>query len=329
MSIKQFSAILLVIISVMSGSIIHAEGELDHHRGLVEHAKHSEHDDEGHQETSDHDEHGHDDEGHVEMSVERSARAGIETRSAGAVSLTDSLRLFGRTEPDPQQVSHVRARYPGLIRRIVPALGEMVEKSAVIAMVEANESLQRYSIRAPITGIVVQRHANSGEYADEEPLLTIADYSRLWVALSVFPQDAEKVRAGQTVRLSAGERSALSTISFINPGTGERPSIMARLPLDNRDGQWSPGLLVEADVIVSELEVPLGIDNRALQRVEDQDVVFVQTDDGFEVTPVQLGRRDEQHSEVLSGLKPGQRYAVENSYLLKAELEKSGASHEH
>lgn len=313
-----------------------ADDHADHtsHQHMSEETGHDAHEDNGSVEQDHYDEDGHEEghseeEGHIEVDADRAAAAGITTAKAGPETITESLLLYGRTEPDPQKVSHVRARYPGLIRQVYPALGERVVSGKAVLSIESNESLQRYTVRAPISGTVVQRHANAGEFAGDNELLTIADYSQLWVSLSVFPQDAERVRAGQVVRLKASKRAAASEISFINPGTGERPSIMARLPLNNSDGQWSPGLLVEGEVIVAEQAVSVAIANEALQTVEGESVVFRQTDDGFEVTPVTLGRQDARHSEVLAGLQAGQNIAVQNSYLLKAELEKSGASHDH
>lgn len=293
---------------------------------------HQDSDDDGHDD-EDHSESGHEEEGHIEVSGERAKKAGIKMGTAGSEVITDSVALFGRTEPDPQQVSHVRARFPGLIHSVGPALGEQVSAGQTVAVIEGNDSLQRYSVEAPITGTVVERHANAGEYAGDNELLTIANYSRLWVSLNVFPQDAARIKPGQAVRVRAGEREADSRIAFLNPGTGSRPNVMARLPLDNHNGRWTPGLLVEAEVIVSHEQVPLAVDNRAIQRVEGQTVVFRQEDDGFEVVPVSVMRSDAMHSEVSTtggeGLRVGDRYAVQNSYLLKAELEKSGASHSH
>lgn len=51
--------------------------------------------------------------------------------------------------------------------------------------------------------------------------------------------------------------------------------------------------------------------------------------DYFEATPVILGEKDEQWVEVVSGLDVGQPYVSKNSFFMKAELGKEGASHEH
>ena len=67
----------------------------------------------------------------------------------------------------------------------------------------------------------------------------------------------------------------------------------------------------------------------ALQRFRDWDVVFVRFGDDYEIRPLELGRRDGVNVEVLGGLKAGDPVVVEQSYIVKADIEKSGASHDH
>ena len=71
------------------------------------------------------------------------------------------------------------------------------------------------------------------------------------------------------------------------------------------------------------------VENRALQGFRDWQVVFIKVGNVYEIRPLELGRSDGHFTEVLSGLNIGDTYVVENSYLLKADLEKSGASHDH
>jgi len=137
------------------------------------------------------------------------------------------------------------------------------------------------------------------------------------------------VRAGQEVILRMGDLTADSSIRYLNTGEGLSPYVVARVPIANPDLTWTPGLLVEADVTIDRFEVSLAVDNRALQQFRDWQVVFIQIGDEFEIRPLQLGRSDSRFTEVLSGLNPGDRYVVENSYLIKADIEKSGATHSH
>jgi membrane fusion protein, heavy metal efflux system len=80
---------------------------------------------------------------------------------------------------------------------------------------------------------------------------------------------------------------------------------------------------------VAQREAPLAVKTSALQPFRDFTVVFEQIGDTYEVRMLELGERHGEWAEVLGGLEPGARYVVENSYLLKADVEKSGASHDH
>ncbi|MBL4582516.1 MAG: efflux RND transporter periplasmic adaptor subunit [Gammaproteobacteria bacterium] len=268
-------------------------------------------------------------EGRVDLSPQQVARLGIVTQVASTQSLLQQELLYGKIAPDPKLVSHITARYPGLIRSVSPELGDYVNQGDLVATVEANDSLQTYEIRAPISGTIIDSHANPGEFASDQPLLTIANYSNVWADLNVFPSEAQRIRAGQEVILRMGELSTSSTIRYLNPGEGLSPHVIARVPLANPDLIWTPGLLVEADVTVAKFDVDLAVENTALQEFLGRPVVFIQVGNSFEARPLQLGRSDRRFTEVLSGLDQGDVYVVTNSYLLKADLEKSGATHAH
>ena len=110
----------------------------------------------------------------VEISSALASELGIGTEIAGPGTINRSLLLYGRTMPDPQGISHVSARYPGMIVSMDVALGDRVEEGQVVATIEANNSLQNYEILAPLSGIAVEKHANRGELASGQSLLTIA-----------------------------------------------------------------------------------------------------------------------------------------------------------
>jgi len=272
------------------------------------------------------------DEGHnetVEISAEMADELGITTRLASGGEIDRLLLLYGKAMPDPQQVSHVAARYPGMIRDIVPALGDSVEAGQVIATIEANSSLQEYQILAPLSGTVIEKHANPGELATDQPLLTIANYDNIWIDLTVFPGDSQWVVPGLPVTITMDNLSALSKIRYLNPSQGNSPTVIARVPLANPDGRWAPGLLVEARVQIERVIVDMLVDNDALQTFEGNQVVFIKNANTYSPRPLTLGRSDGDSTEVIAGLEPGEYYVVTNSYLLKADLEKEGVEHGH
>lgn len=265
----------------------------------------------------------------AEISTAMAAEQNIRSAIASGGELELTLQLFGRSMPDPQLVSHVTARYPGMIQDIVPALGDRVEAGEIIAAIEANNSLQTYQIRAPISGIVVDKHANPGEQAMEQSLMTIANYERLWIDFTVFPGDTQHVKAGMNVHVTMDHLSADGRISYLNPSQSNSPTLIARVPLDNPQGLWSPGLLVEGQVVTEQTNVDLLVDNNGIQLFEGGQVVFVQEGDHYFPRPLILGRSDGRFTEVLDGLSTGESYVVENSYLIKADLEKEGVEHDH
>ena len=75
--------------------------------------------------------------------------------------------------------------------------------------------------------------------------------------------------------------------------------------------------------------VPVAVRIEAIQTIRDWSVVFVKHGDVFEARPLELGRRDRDWVEVLDGLSSGEAYAVENSFVIKAEIGKAGATHDH
>lgn len=195
------------------------------------------------------------------------------------------------------------------------------------------EDLTRFEIRAPIDGVVIEKHLALGEAVGEDPtIFVIADLSHVWAEMIVYPKDLATVKLGQrvTVRASALNAEATGTISYVGPLVGEQTrSAKARATLKNPDQRWRPGLFVTIDVVQGEAQVPVAVSADAVQTMGDAPVVFVRSGDTFEARPVDLGRSDGRQLEVTKGLAPGDRYAATNSFVLKAELGKAGASHAH
>lgn len=268
-------------------------------------------------------------EGRVQIQPQLAARQGITSAVAGAGQLQPEQLLYGRLHTPPEQSARIQARFPGLITRVFVNSGDRVQPGARLAEIESNDSLQRYTLQAPIAGVVQQRNASAGELSGDQPLFVLLDNRTLWAELQVFPGQRHAIQAGQSVTLSHGERSYSGQIRHLLPATGTQPYARAIVVLDNPHEEWMSGDQVSARVVTARTDVPLVVDNRALQAFRDWTVVFVQVGDTYEIRPLELGRSDARVTEVLSGLQPGDRYVVGNSYLIKADIEKSGASHDH
>lgn len=268
-------------------------------------------------------------EGRITMAADVAAASGLSTAIAGEGVLQERIKLYGTIVADPLRVSHIQARYPGLIRSVKPTIGTRVKAGDVLATVESNESLREYPLLAPIDGVVVERHSNPGEFTADRVLFTLLDERVLELHLQAFPTDASKIKTGQAITISANGQQAQTKTEYITPRHGETPTLEVHAPVDNSSNLWVPNQAVEGWVNIAQSPVPLMVDNRALQSFRDWQVVFIQIDDTYEIRPLELGRTDGQFTEVLGGLNAGDSYVVENSFLLKADLEKSGASHDH
>ncbi|MFA5496387.1 MAG: HlyD family efflux transporter periplasmic adaptor subunit [Porticoccaceae bacterium] len=256
-------------------------------------------------------------------------QAGLTTAIAGAGTLQEQRKFHGQVTADPERVRDLSARFPGVVRAVKASVGAQVDAGDILATIEANDSLRSYDIASPIDGVVVARRANPGELTGDDPLLTIVDHRRLMVDIPVFPRDMKQLRPGQALLIRGGQSEAHSEIQALMPAAPDTAAARALAFLDNGNGEWSLGEWVDVQITVAEMPVPLMVDNRALHSVHESRVVFVQDGDRYGIRPLKLGRSDGRFSEVLAGLDAGERYVVENSYLLKAELEKSAAAHQH
>jgi cobalt-zinc-cadmium efflux system membrane fusion protein len=270
-------------------------------------------------------------EGRTTIAADVARAAGIATATAGPGTIRDELVLYGAIAPDATRVRAVHARFPGVIRSVSRNVGDAVRAGEALATIESNESLQTYSATAPISGIVTARHAAPGEQTDADALFEIADFSSVWAQLDVFSRDRARLRAGLEVAIGGDNgAAAVGSIGYLAPvGSRASQSVTARVVLDNADGRWTPGQFVEGRVTVGATPVALAVPVAALQRFRDFDVVFAQVGETYEVRMLTLGGRDASFVEVLDGLAPGTLYVTDNSYLIKADIEKAGASHDH
>jgi cobalt-zinc-cadmium efflux system membrane fusion protein len=110
---------------------------------------------------------------------------------------------------------------------------------------------------------------------------------------------------------------------------GANQSVTARVPLDNSSGLLAAGMYLTGQIEVAQYPVSLAVKRSGLQAFRDFTVVYTRIGDEYEVRMLELGRQDDTWAEVRSGLDAGAIYVTENSYVIKADIEKSGASHDH
>lgn len=271
-------------------------------------------------------------EGRTEIEPAVAQAMGIEVATAGSGTIRETVELQGSVQPHPDAVTEVRGRFPGIVQSLQKSVGDTVRQGEALATVLSNESLQTYTVASPRNGTVIARDATIGSSSSGNALYVVADMSRLVADLKVYARDLERIAIGQSVDISSldGTSTISGRIERILPTLDSHSrAATARALLTGAGSAWRPGQFVQGNVVVAEHDVPLVVRESGLQSFRDFTVVYARVGDTYEVRMLDLGRRDGEFVEVLGGLEAGTTYVSENSYLIKADIEKSGASHDH
>lgn len=268
----------------------------------------------------------------TKMTDEAAKTAGVEIATAGPVSIDDTTSISGRVEIAPEGKGEVRAWYPGRIMSLSAQIGQNVSKGQTLARVESSESLQTYSIPAGISGVIMEKNANVGDTAYDRPIYVIANPNALQASFFLFPRDAESVRAGQSVSIKTlGGQTINATVSSllssVDPQTQTQTAIV-KLPA-SAAGDLRAGMAIEGKFVTSQTVAAVAVPTDALQTLEGKQVVFVKSGTTYTARPVQVGRQTQAWAEIVDGLTAGESYVSKGSFLIRADIEKSGAEHEH
>jgi cobalt-zinc-cadmium efflux system membrane fusion protein len=270
-------------------------------------------------------------EGRTAIEQEVANAMGIITEIAGPATLHETITAYGKLILPPAGQSTLRARFEGQIVEVHKRLGDAVKKGDALITIENNESLRAYTLRAPMTGIISALDGAVGEQTENRVLAKIVDLSQTQAELSLFPLDRQRafVGAAVTLRQAGINKPVTGTVVFIEPLVAPGQTQTARVDVQKLPIGWLPGQFISASIEVAIHPVSLAVKRTALQGFRDFTVVFAKVGEQYEVRMLELGREDSEWVEVLGGLKPSTEYVSENSYLLKADVEKSGASHDH
>ena len=269
----------------------------------------------------------------VKFTDAKIAAAGIELVKAGPGVLRDSLLLNGIVQPNQESLLQVTPRFPGIVRDVRKRIGDRVEKGDVLAIVESNQSLTPYELKASLAGTVIDRQTTLGEFVSEQKsAFVIADLSTVWVDFSVYRRDLKRVNIGDQVLIDAadGGQPIEAKISYLSPvGSSETQSALARAIVPNSGLRLRPGLFITGRLTLSAKKVNVAVKSSALQTVENRTVVFVRDGEKFEPRDVEIGDRDQELVEITFGVIEDEIYAAKNSFIVKAEMAKGTAEHEH
>jgi cobalt-zinc-cadmium efflux system membrane fusion protein len=260
-------------------------------------------------------------------------KAGVKVDQAASAELAEAIEVYGSVVLDPDRVRRASARFAGVVLDARKSLGDKVVAGEVIARVENSQTLVSVDVKAPGDGVVITRSAAAGESVAEGAVLyTIADLEQVWVELEIPRKEISRVQAGQAVMLRAddGAEDIKGVVASISPlVSADTQSALARVVLPNPRGRWRPGGFIKGVITLGSSPAQVTVKTSALQTIFGFTVVFSRHGDVYQARPLELGRRDGDRAEVLKGLSKGETYVSEGSFLIKADIGKAGASHDH
>ena len=198
---------------------------------------------------------------------------------------------------------------------------------------QKEHAFTQYELRSPLGGVIIQKHLTTGEAVkNDDDVFLLADFSEVWANIAIPAKDLKYVKLGQNVVVKDEnlEIEAKGNLTYLDSIIDEKNrTVTGRVVIPNPKGHWRPGTFVTLKLVLEERTVPLAVPTKAIQTIRDWSVVFVKYGNFFEARPLELGENDGNWVEVLQGLSVGEHYVAQNSFVVKAEIEKSSAVHEH
>ena len=271
-------------------------------------------------------------EGRTRITADAAKAGGIEIETVGPATIGETRELYGTVQLATTARSEIRGQFPGRIVSVTKQVGDTVKRGQLLARIESSESLQVYPVYSTVSGVVAERNGNPGDVTFDRALYVITDPAQTTVVFNIFPKDLGAIQPGMAVQVETMEGTAIAAArlgQYLPDGNAEAGTALVRASVPNRGGRLRPGMALRGRVTINAVQVPLAVRTEALQRFRDFMVVFANYGQDYEVRMLELGRKSPEWTEVLSGIKPGTPYAAKGAFLIRADIEKSGASHDH
>lgn len=258
-------------------------------------------------------------------------------------TLRESIRAVATVRAAADLEAEISAPHDGQLARrgdTFPSIGTRVTRGQVLAVVGSqlgrelqvqNKEVSGSALRAPIDGVIANVNATAGAYLQKgQPVFHIIDPEKLWLDIRIPEVDVMRMSDvdGAWVSLPGNETPLYITTTgkdkngrlvafsqLIDTRTRTAPLI---LEFTNPEKQLRIGMLVEAHVYTGKKVNSVAVPRSAIVRDGGVPVVYVELGgESFERRVVQLGIRDGQYIEVLSGVASGERVVSKGAYLVK------------
>lgn len=194
----------------------------------------------------------------------------------------------------------------------------------IAAIAERHAAGMQASFSAPITGTVVAKNVQEGEYVSEGTVLyQLVDLSIVWVQADVYESDLQRVKTGSAVMMHADAfpgKTLHGRIIFAEPILDQTTrAARVRIELANKDGLLKPGMFVRAEAS-SSMQKVLVVPSSAVLSTGRRDVVWVEREPNvFEPREVTVGVRTDSLCQILRGVDEGESIVRSGGFLIDSE----------
>ena len=264
------------------------------------------------------------------MSALRQATANLNQANATLVKseadLARSRDLFADraiAQKDVLAAEATVAQSRAAVEQAQAARDEATRKLEILGL-QPGSMDQRVTVKAPVSGKVVEIMAASGDFRNDTntPVMSIADLSTVWVTADVPEDRIRLIRIGEVVEISLaafpGQRLTGRVTKIGDAVDPQTRTIKVRAALPNSGGEFKPEMFATIRHVHGVSSMPV-IPRGALLQQQDMSTVFVERGTGeFEEVPVVVAWQDEKRIAIRSGIKAGDRIVVDGTTQLKA-----------
>ncbi len=262
----------------------------------------------------------------IPLSKESQFLLGVRTVLAEKKSLTKTIKALGKVVPRPQTSTEVFSMQEGIIlppEKGFPLPGQKVRKGDVLAIIQ---SIGSFSVQAPIAGTVTEILFTRGQHVEHDTkLLTIIDFSNLWIETSIYESDLPKVQNGQGALITSEsypdkrfEGKLINLSQVIDPATRATKAIFEVVNLGET---LRVGMFVQVAVETGETMESVAIPAAAVIEKGDKKYVYVHTEpELFEGRVVSTMEKVGDFIVITEGLKEGDRVVTEGNYQLSTTV---------
>lgn len=245
------------------------------------------------------------------------ARAQVTLVSTNEKRLAELYQLKAAALKDWQQSQSDLAAAESNLRAAQNRLRILGKSDQEISALETEGNTAKMipdaTVRAPVSGTVIQRQVGLGQYLQSasaganNPVYTIGNLSTLWLIANVREADASQVRVGQAVEVRAlafPDRLFKAKISWVAPSVDPNTHrLSVRAQIDNTDGALKPMMFANFNIVTSETVHSIGVPKNAVVYEGSEAHVFVAEADGtLAVRPIRVGNSNGNFLEVVEGL---------------------------